>query len=165
MTLYEIDNKIKDFIDRMFDAVDENGEIIGVNPDDLDALNEAREQKLENIALYIKNIEADADAIKKEENTLKERRIVLENKAENLKRLLAGSMIAHDESKFTTARCAVSFRKSDAVVITDADLVPPEFKTEVVDVKIDKTKIKKMIKDGVDIDGAYIEERQNIQIK
>ena len=164
MTLYEIDNQIKEFIDKMFDTVNEDGEV-EVDMDQLEELNEARTKKLENIALYIKNLEAEALAIKTEEANLKTRRITLENKADSLKNLLSRSMQNHDETKFSTARCAVSFRKSEAVIITDLDLIDPKYKTEIIDVKVDKAAIKKMIKDGADIDGAVIEERQNIQIK
>ena len=72
MTLYEIDNEIRAFLDKMLDAVDEEtGEIIDIDPAELEQLNEAREQKIENIALYIKNLEADAKAIKEEEKNLK----------------------------------------------------------------------------------------------
>lgn len=165
MTLYEIDNQIKEFVDKMFESVDEDGEVQDINPEDLEALNEARGQKIENIALYIKNLDAEIKAIKEEEGNLKTRRIRLENKADGLRMLLTSSMRLNDEEKFNTARCSVSFRKSEAVIIDDLDLIDPEFKTEVIDVKVDKSSIKKMLKNGEDISGAHLEERQNIQIK
>lgn len=165
MTLYEIDNQLMLFLDSLIDSVDENGEVKAVDTDQLDALNEARGQKIENIALYIKNLESEADAIKAEETRLKDRRISLENKADSLRSLLSRSMQIHGETKYSTARCAVSFRKSEAVIIDDIDLLDPEFKTEIIDYKIDKAQVKQKLKAGADISGAHIEERQNIQIK
>ena len=165
MTLYEIDSQIMAFLDRLLASVDENGEVQEVDTDQLDSLNEARGQKIENIALYIKNLDSEAEAIKAEESRLKTRRVVLENKADSLRSLLSRSMQTHGESKYSTARCAVSFRRSEAVIIDDIDLLGPEFKTEIIDYKIDKAQVKQKLKAGEDIAGAHIEERQNIQIK
>ena len=166
MTLYEIDNNIRAFLDKMLDAVDEEtGEVLEVDPAELEQLNEAREQKMENIALYIKNLEADAKAIKEEENNLKERREKAEKKAERLRNLLAMSMNSAEESKFNTARCAVSFRFSKSVVITDLDLIDEAYVKKTIDVKPDKVAIKQAIEAGEDVEGAYLEEKQNIQIK
>ena len=166
MTLYEIDNEIRSFLDRMLDAVDEEtGEVLDIDPAELEQLNKAREQKIENIALYIKDIDADVKAIKEEENNLKERRQKAEKKAERLRDLLSMSMINAGEDKFSTARCAVSFRSSKSVVITDLDLIDEAYVKKVIDVKPDKTAIKKAIEAGEDIEGAHIEEKQNIQIK
>ena len=65
MTLYEINRNIEDILNRMFEEVDEEtGE---VNPEivtELAELNEARDMKLDNIGAYIKNIDAEAKAIK-----------------------------------------------------------------------------------------------------
>ena len=81
MTLYEIDNAILECIDL------ETGEII-----DIDKLNELqlkKETKIENVALWIKDLKAEAEAIKAEKLALAERQRVAENKAESLKRWLA----------------------------------------------------------------------------
>ena len=165
MSLYEIDNELLGFLDKLLDSVDENGEVQDVDTKQLDDLNAAREQKIENIALYIKNLDAEAQAIKTEEANLKNRRIRLENKAEGLRSLLSRSMQLHEENKFSTARCSVSFRRSEAVVIDDLDLLDSEFKTEIIDFKVDKTQIKQKLKEGADVSGAHLEEHQNIQIK
>ena len=59
MTLYEIDNAILGCVD------DETGEVIDF--DKLDKLTMQREQKLEGAALAVKNLTAEAEAIKAEE--------------------------------------------------------------------------------------------------
>ena len=166
MTLYEIDNEIREFLDKMLDAVDEEtGEVMEIDPSELERLNEARDQKIENIALYIKNLEADAKAIKEEEKNLKERRERAEKKADRLRDLLAMSMNNAGETKFNTARCAISFRSSKSVVITDLYLIDEAYVKKTIDIKPDKTAIKKALEAGEDIEGAYIEEKQNIQVK
>lgn len=63
MTLYELDERIKNFeLD-----VNEDGEI--VNTDDLDKIEMERAEKIENVALYIKNARADRDALKAEKKS------------------------------------------------------------------------------------------------
>jgi hypothetical protein len=60
MTLYEIDDAILACVDP------ETGEII--NPEALTALQMEREKKLENVALWVKDLKAEAEAIGNEIN-------------------------------------------------------------------------------------------------
>ena len=80
MGIYEIDKQILQYID------DETGEIV-----DLERflqLQIEKTKKIENIGLYIKNLESEAKEIKCEENSLQERRRAKENKAKRLRKLL-----------------------------------------------------------------------------
>lgn len=165
MTLYEIDNEIRTFLDSLMDAVDENGELVDIDPARLDELQAERERKLENIACYIKNLLAEADAIKAEEKALKERRERAENKADRLKRVLSESLLGSGENGFSTAKCAVSFRKSETVVISNQDLLDENYLAQEITYKPMKTEIKKAIKAGQEVRGAFLQENQNIQIK
>lgn len=165
MSLYKIDQEIRAFLDMLMDAVNEDGEIIDVDPSRLSELNAERNQKLENIACYIKNLESDAEAIKQEESNLKERRERLTNKANRLRKLLSDSILGNGDSEFSTAKCAVSFRKSTQAVIDDLSKIDKKFIKTKTTYDADKTAIKKAIKDGEKVVGAHIEEVQNIQIK
>ena len=84
MTLYEIDKAIQEALEGAVDP--ESGEIID---EELlaayDQLRMDRDQKVENIGLYIKNLEADAAAIKAEAKNLTARAKAAENKAEHLR--------------------------------------------------------------------------------
>ena len=81
MKLYEIDQAILDCIDA------ETGDI--VNAEMLDKLTMERDAKIENIALWIKDLKAEAEALKAEKMAFAERQKVAENKAESLKNYLA----------------------------------------------------------------------------
>ena len=70
LKLYEIDAAIDAAIEAGTDP--ETGEI--TNLEELTALQMQREEKLENIALYIKNLSAIATALKNEIDVLNERR-------------------------------------------------------------------------------------------
>lgn len=107
MNIYEIEKAIESLID-------ENGEIM-----DFDAFMElqmARETKIENMALWVKDLTAGAKAIKEEEATLSERRKAIEVKADRLREYIA-EMLSGE--KFSTPKVSISYRKSAAVEIED----------------------------------------------
>lgn len=152
-TLYEINEEILNCVDT------ETGEII--DAEKLSQLQMDFEDKVEGIALWIKNLLSDASAIKAEKDKLNERQKVCENKAKNLKEYLSG-FLAGD--KFKTPRVAISFRKSESVNVSDIGKIPEEYLKH-KDPEPDKTAIKAAIKMGKIIDGAEIVVNQNIQIR
>lgn len=153
-SLYQIDAAILNCCDI------ETGEII--DADALDALMMEREQKIENIALYIKNLTADAAAYKAEKEAFAAREAQAANKADRLKKYLTAAL---NGQKFSTARCAVSFRRSEKLEIDEESSIPAEFISRTVTIKPDKTSIKAAIKAGQYISGCRLVENQNISIK
>lgn len=160
--LYEIDAEIMDCVDV------ETGEIIDVER--LETLNMERDKKIEGVALYVKQLRAEADAIKTEEKALAERRKKKENLltgyAEWLRNVLSGQ-------SFETAKVALSFRKSTAVEISgcEHDFITGLYALGLHDCvkygapEIKRGEIKKLLKDGVKIPGAVLVESSNLQIK
>jgi len=159
--LYEIDQAILETIDW------ETGEVNDMER--LDALQMERSRKLEGVACWIKNLTADAKAIREEEKALAERRKAAEKKVESLSKWLTNAL---QGEKLSTAKVAVSFRRSEGLDIIDMDsfcvwamgnghddLLKYSVPT------VNATAVKQAIKDGVDIPYARIEERTNIQIK
>lgn len=157
MNLYEIKQDFEKAIEECVDM--ETGEII--NPTRLDELNMVLTDKRENVALYIKNLSAEAKAIDEEAKNLTNRKRVLNNKVEGLKKYLADNLEGH---KFETAKVVVSFRKSEQLEINSIEHIPTEYLIS-QEPKIDKVALKKSIKQGVVINGVQIITKQNIQIK
>ena len=157
MNLYEIKQEFEKAIEECVDM--ETGEII--NPTRLDELNMVLTDKRENVALYIKNLSAEAKAIDEEAKNLTNRKRVLNNKVEGLKKYLADNLEGH---KFETAKVVVSFRKSEQLEINSIEHIPPEYLIS-QEPKIDKVALKKSIKQGAVINGVQIITKQNIQIK
>ena len=153
MNLYDIDIAIMNCID------EETGEIIDETM--LDALEMERETKIENIACWIKNLNAEADAIKNEETNLKNRRKSAEKRADSLKRYLGGYLAG---SKFQSPKVKVSFRRSEVVDIQDDALIPEQYLEIVTETKPKKTELKKALKAGEVFEGVRLVEKQNIQI-
>ena len=156
MTLYEIDNAILDCID------EETGEIVDVKK--LDALNMEREKKIEGVACWIKDLNAEAAALKAEKQAIAERQKRAENKAESLKKWLA---LALGGKKFSTPRAAVSFRKSKSVEITDINelIMKDDDLLVYQEPKPDKKAIAAAIKSGREVAGAVLVENESVIIK
>lgn len=160
MTLYEIDAQLE----ALLEQVDpETGELL-CDMDQLEALSLERDRKLENLALYVKNRDAEAKAIREEEKALADRRRSLERKAERARDFLA-RMLAGE--KFTTAKVAVSWRKSEAVEIGmsffSADANERFLRYKEPDP--DKAAIKAALKAGEKITGAELVTNLNMTIK
>lgn len=154
MTLYEIDSAIMACIDA------ETGEI--VDPDKLEALQMERERKIENVALWVKNLKALTSAIKAEKDALAEREAIHKAKIESLSKWLVGVL---DGAKFETPKVKISFRNSEAVEITDESEIPAEYMREKVQTAPDKTAIKEALKSNFNVPGAILVQNKNIQIK
>lgn len=152
--LYEIDQGILSCIDL------ETGEVI--DPERLENLQMERNQKIENVVLWIKNLESDALAIKAEKEALAKRQVAALAKAEQLKEWLGKAL---EGQKFSTARCAVSFRKSTKLEVLDADCIPKKFMVETVTVKPDAVAIKDYLKMGYEVNGCRLIVNQNVQIR
>lgn len=157
MNLYELNRAIAGF-DLEID--EETGEIL--NGDDLDKLEMERSEKIENIALWIKDLNAEAAAIKAEEQNLSRRRKTAENKAEWLRSYIQDAL---GGEKLKTARVAVSYRTTEAVEIIDQEEIPEAFLTIKTEVKPDKKAIKDAIKNGGTVPGTELVKRTSVQIK
>lgn len=159
-TLYEINQQIASCIMEDGQIIDtQTGEILDY--DALDALQMARDEKIENIALFIKNINAEAAALKVEKDAFAERERIAKAKADRLKEYLAFCL---EGEKFKTAKVAISYRQSDQVIVDDITKVPAEL-LKVKEPEADKTAIKRIIKAGGDVAGCHMIDKSNIQIK
>ena len=162
MTLYEINKEMDEVLSRIIDP--ETGEIT-----DIEALAEIqlkRHEKLEAIALVIKNKTAEAALIRAEEKELAERRRRHERTAERLKKVLENELAGQ---AFETAKCSCSFRKSTGVIIDAAAFNDwaKRHKEYVIpkDPVPDRSAIKAALMDGKKIPCAELEERINMTVK
>lgn len=158
MNIYEIDNAMFSLID------EETGEIKDYEA--FEELQMQREEKIENTALWYKNLVAESKAIREEEKALAERRKSLENKAESLKNFVNRTL---NGNKFSTSKVAISYRKSTAVEVDD-EFIDYAMKNnnDLLTFKRpepNKTVIKGMLQGGFDIPHAELVERNNMSIK
>ena len=164
MRLYEIDEQLAAAIEAAFDP--ETGEIL--DEDAFGRMNELemeRETKLEGVALWVKDLLAEADAVKAEKDKLAKRERQLKDKADHLKDWLAYGL---QGEKLKTPRVVVSWRSSEAVEYDpdkiDVDKMDPDF-LKLPPVELNKAAIKAALKEGREVPGFWLDKRQNIQIK
>lgn len=152
-TLYEIDRRILALVD------EETGEITDF--EQLDKLQLERDEKIENIALWIKNLKSDEESYKTEKQSFEDRQRQAKQKRESLERYLTAVL---NGEKFKTAKVECSFRKSQRIEVDDISSLPDEF-LKYKDPEADKTAIKEAIKEGKEIAGARVVIALNLQIK
>lgn len=163
MNLYEINDAYEKALSN-FAVDDETGEVI-FDDEEIKRLEGAFEEKVDNIACYIKSLNALSDSIKAEKQALDERLKSNDKKVESLKKFLVMSLEMRDMKKFESARNKLSFRKSTSVVINEDAVLPTKYVKTVVTEKVDKKAIGDALKNGEVVEGCYLKESNNLQIK
>lgn len=154
MTLYEIEEAI-------LNCIDEDGEVVDIEM--LEALEMERDKKISNIACWIKDLKAEAEAIKAEKQNLDKRQKAAENKAESLKGFLTRYL---DGAKYKDSKVSISYRKSVSTEIAedlDLNTLPDDCKN--ITVSASKTAIKEHLMAGEEIEGCTLVEKNSIQIR
>jgi hypothetical protein len=133
MTLYEIDQKLMELVDP------ETGELLDYEA--FAAFQMEREEKIENMGLWVKELSAESAAIKQEIDNLTKRKTAADKKAESLKRYLSLILngqkfkitLDKDPDFYYIGRCSINDHKCDKKVGTitvDLRLQPWKLKQE-----------------------------------
>ena len=152
MNLYEINKAMQECINL------ETGEI---DLELFEKLQLEKDEKIENVALWIKNLSSDVEGMENEKKAFEERIKATKNKVIALKAYLE---MALNGEKFQTAKCSITFRKSKSVTVLDVSKLDKDY-LKYADPTVDKTAIKKAIESGVTVIGASLVENLNVQIK
>lgn len=152
-TLYEINAQLLECVDL------ETGEIIDY--DRLMELQLERDEKIEAVALWYKNLLADAAAYKAEKDAFAEKERRANANALRLKEYLAAAL---QGEKYKTTRVNISFRSTPCVVVDDVLNLPPRF-VKFAEPEPDKVAIRQAINNGEEVNGAHIERKQSVIIK
>lgn len=153
MTIFEIDDAILACVDT------DTGEII--DESQLNALQMERDAKIEGVAMWKKENDAEAAALAEEIKKLTARKNACLNRSESLKRYLA---MALDGQKFKTARVAISYRASESVVVDDITQISDEYLKH-PEPEASKTAIKDALKAGKAVSGAHLEKSVNLIVR
>jgi len=136
-----------------------------VMKDTLDSIEDAIENKAENIAKLIRNLESDVSAYKEEEDRLKTKRQATENKVKWLKTYLEDNMKLTGKTKFKSGMFNFSIQKNPASVnITDEKIIPEEFLIQQPP-KVDKTSLKEILKRGIEVPGAELKQTEGLRFR
>lgn len=164
LTLYQIAQEYKAITDILHDTGAE-GQLLA---DTLEAERWPLELKAQNYGFVIKNLEAQALAIKEAEAQMSARRKAAEKRVEVLKDRLKQGMEIAGVSKLECPHFAISIKKNPASVeIFDELQIPASFMKipEPPPATPDKTAIKAAINAGTDVPGAKLNQSTRIEIK
>lgn len=178
MRLYEISGDFAALFDQLevFDEIEEEHEREIAQEawfDTLTAIEGEFEIKAESVAQYIKELRAEAEAIKAEEQALSARRKAKEKRVKSLTDYLMMCMKRIHREKIETAKCKLSIRKNaESVQVADEDRLARQLaalgRSDLIRVKppeLDKTAIKKALQAGETINGAALGRTESLIIK
>ena len=157
-TLYELKDKYLKLLDL---ALEEDAAAF---QDTLEALEDAIEDKAENIVCVLKEMEGDINTLKAEEKRLKERRQALEKKKDHLRWYLQDELEVMNIPRLKTARFTISLRdNAPKVNVIDETLIPFNFiKTAY---SVDKKAVKEALENGEVVEGATLIQERGISIR
>ena len=164
MTILELSSEYMALLSMLEDP-DADDEIIN---DTLEAIDGELEAKADGYARVMRQMDADAAAIKEEEERLYKRRKGLEERSAWLKRRLQMVMEQTGKTKFCTELFSFSVQNNPASVVIDEQYIeniPEEYLIR-QDPKIDRNKMKEDLKAGKDLGGiCHLEQTQSLRIR
>ncbi|MFZ5562061.1 MAG: siphovirus Gp157 family protein [Pseudomonadota bacterium] len=135
--------------------------------DTLEGLEGELSIKAANVAAFVLNIEAEAEAARAAEERIKKRRQTLEKRAAQLRDYLLGNMRRAGIAEI--AALDQSFRARvlpgrEAVVVDDEQRLPADYLRVKFTEEPDKTLIARAIREGHEVPGAHLERRPTLKI-
>lgn len=160
MNLFELtENYVK-----FFTMLEEADEITEELEEMANNLNIAIEEKSDNYVKMIKNLDADVEAYKNQEEIFNKKRKTAENKIAWLKKNLQASMEQTGRKKVETELFTISIQKNTpALDITSEDNIGDEYYK--VERTLKKRDLLNDIKEGLIIDGVGIKQTESLRIR
>lgn len=161
MYLYEQKAQYRELLD-MLEAGDVDPQVIH---DTLEALEGEIEEKLEGYACIIKQLEADAIALKTEEDRMAARRRGIEANIKKMKAAVQEAMLLTGKLKLKTSKFSMWIQKNPvSVFLADLNLIPKRFMVPQPDVP-DKAAIKKYLDENGDQEWAQLQQSESLRIR
>lgn len=133
--------------------------------DTLDSLSDAIEDKAENTAKVIRDLESQSKAKKDEAQRLRENATSLDNQVRNLKNYLQEQLTLANKTKIKGNLFTVSVQNNPvAVYVTDEKSVPKKYFTPQAPT-LNKKLLKAELKNGLEIEGAELKQEKGLRIR
>nr|DAX75128.1 MAG TPA: resistance protein [Caudoviricetes sp.] len=130
----------------------------------LNGINDELESKLESITYVIKNYKGDIEALRAEEKRLAEKRRTLERKNKYLEDYMFENMKSINKNKVKAGVFDLKIQKNpESIKIINPELITEDYLRIKTD--IDKSKIKKALKEGLEVEGAELIQTEGLRIK
>lgn len=161
MNLFQIDQAILGCVD------EETGEVLDMEA--LESLQMERDKKIENVALWIKELKAETKALQDEKNKLAARIKAKENRKDNLSRYLLDAL---QGKTFETTKVVCKERMNpESLAIIDEMALREWLESEHdeclkhIEATVIKDDVATLIKQGVNVPGAELIRTQGLNIK
>ena len=162
MNLFELNEQYQQLADR--DDLDPT-----VLVDTLDSINDAWNDKLNNIAKWCESLDSDIDFLTKKKRSISDELTYRKNLRSNLMTYLTGSIDDRGLKEVHTDDYILRPRNyKQRTVIDDEDKIPGEYRNYakyqgMYDIK--KNDVYKALKDGKEVPGAHLEPNRKTSIK
>jgi hypothetical protein len=158
--LYDLAAQYKQFYDFMDNALssdeDFTEEDLQLYFETLESLEDNLEQKLENTIKFLRNIEGDIEAYKKEKQRFERKQKYLQNTYDRLKQWMRDSLEQNGIEKMKAGQFSVRLQKNNpSVDVYDVEKVPKQYVTK-TEIHVDKKQILADLKEGKQIDGVQL---------
>lgn len=160
MRIYEIPSAMRQALEAL-EIDEETGEIL--NPQVLHQVEGEATTKIENTALFVRELVQEQEVLKAEAKRMLDRAKSLGKKEAYLKNLIQTVLEHSFNGKLKTSRLTCYVRQSSSVAIDNLELLPQE--TLKIKYEPDKTAIKQLLDQGLDVPGAYLCENQSLVIR
>ena len=162
MTLYELTGEWQQLLDLMEDP-DVPEEAVR---DTLEGLSGEIEEKADGYAKVMRQLQAEAEAIEKEEERLNDRRDMIMDNISRMKKALMESMKATGKTKFKTTLFSFGIRKAGQkrLVIDHEEAVPDKYWKQPPKV-IDTKMLKADLASGDMVGVAHLEQSEYLSIR
>lgn len=133
--------------------------------DTLEGINGEFEDKADNCAKVIRNLEGNVEAIKTEMERLEKKKKGMENSIQSIKKNLERSMIITGKRKFKTLLFSFGIQKNTpSVSVKDESKIPERFWKK-KDPELDRTSLKAFLKENGDTDYAELVQGESLRIR
>lgn len=165
VTLYSLSEEYIQLFEALMLSADENGEIDSDISLALDNISGKFEEKAIAVATVWRAIDSYENDIATEIKRLQAIKKRVERESDKLKSYLSDACQKTGLMRLQGVHANILFKKSKATIVDDIEKIPKEYIEEKITYTPNLNKIKSAIESGTIINGAHIEERNNIQIK
>jgi len=163
MQLYKIAHEYEQALTTMQEDESLTPEII---EDSLAVIKDDFDTKVINISYAIKNLEAEANAIREAERNMSARRRTIEKHYKNIENYLLTNMENCEISEIKCPHFAVKVKKCPpSIKILDETKLKAKYIRTKIEKSPDKTKMKMDLQNGILIEGAELIQKNRLEIK
>lgn len=161
--LYELAASYRHLSDKLRD-IDLPDEVVA---DTLEAESGEITEKGINVAKMFRNMEADAEKIEDAAKDMMDRACAIRKRSAKLKQYLFDNMMLAGISKIECPWFVISIKQNpESVTVEDEASIPRDYFKEIpATYKLDKTLVKKAIKDGYEVPGCHLQRTTRLEIK